>query len=77
MLIMSSLQKSLIAEQFEGNYLKIDQVVGKRWGRYIFNWGGGGKGGGREGRASVGRAIIKIGSHFFFLACVNQKIYHN
>ena len=50
MLIMSSLQKSLTAEQFEGNYLKINQVVGKRWGRYIFNWGGGGReGGGRAG----------------------------
>ena len=77
MLIMSSLQKSLIAEQFEGNYLKINQVVGKRWGRYIFNWGGGGEGRGEGGQGFSGKSHHKNWESFFFLACVNQKIYHN
>ena len=36
---------------------EINQVVGKRWGRYILNWGGGGgRGGGEGGRGFSGES---------------------
>ena len=50
---MYSALKQLTSVLFE-----IDQVVAKRWGRYIFNWGGGGGGGGGWGFSGEGQPFL-------------------